>query len=83
MQSLDCSEVFRRPTKFYQRAPKDSGMVSDKLGSLDSQSRGPVFKPLGGSKVHSASHTSEVNKMSTRNFWEVVVKSKLPPQSSR
>ena len=39
---------------------------------LDSQSRGPIFKkPLGGSKVNSAFHPSEVDKMSTRNFWEL------------
>ena len=37
---------------------------------LDSQSRGPIFKkPLGGSKVNSVFHPSEVDKMSTRNFW--------------
>ena len=29
----------------------------------------PCSKPLGGSKVDSAFHPSEVNKMSTRNFW--------------
>ena len=28
-------------------------------------------KPLGGSKVDSAFHPSEVDKMSTRNFWEL------------
>ena len=28
-------------------------------------------KPLGGSKVDSAFHPSEVGKMSTRNFWEL------------
>ena len=40
--------------------------------ALDSQSRGPVFKkPVGGSKVDSAFHPSEVDKMSTRNFWEL------------
>ena len=39
--------------------------------ALDSQSRGPVFKPLGGSKVGSPFHPSEVDKMSTRNFWEL------------
>ena len=38
---------------------------------LDSQSRGPCLKPLGGSKVNSAFHPSEVGKMSTRNFWEL------------
>ena len=38
-------------------------------------------KPLGGSKVDSAFHHSEVGKMSTRNIWELSDKSKLPPQS--
>ena len=38
-------------------------------------------EPQGGSEVDSAFHPSEVGKMSTRNFWELVVKSKLPPQS--
>ena len=28
-------------------------------------------KPLGGSKVDSAFHPSEVDKMRTRNFWEL------------
>ena len=37
---------------------------------LDSQSRGvPCSKPLGGSKVDSAFHPYEVDKMSTRNLW--------------
>ena len=31
----------------------------------------PYSKPLGGSKVDSAFHPSEVDKMSTRNFWEL------------
>ena len=31
----------------------------------------PRSKPLGASKVDSAFHPSEVNKMSTRNFWEL------------
>ena len=31
-------------------------------------------KPLGGSKDDSAFHASEVNKMSTRHFWELSVK---------
>ena len=30
----------------------------------------PGSKPLGGSKVNSAVHRSEVDKISTRNFWE-------------
>ena len=28
-------------------------------------------KPLGDTKVDSASHSSEVDQMSTRNFWEL------------
>ena len=36
-------------------------------------------KLLGGFKVNSAFHHSEVDKTSTRNFWELAVKSKLPP----
>ena len=28
-------------------------------------------KPMGGSKVDSAFHPSEVGKMSTRSFWEL------------
>ena len=31
----------------------------------------PCSKPLGGSKVDSVFHPSEVDKMSTRNFWEL------------
>ena len=31
----------------------------------------PCSKPLGGSKVDSAFHPSEVDKMSTRNYWEL------------
>ena len=31
----------------------------------------PCSKPLSGSKVDSAFHPSEVDKMSTRNFWEL------------
>ena len=37
--------------------------------ALDSQSRGSAFKTLGGSKVVSAFHPLEVEKMSSRNFW--------------
>ena len=35
------------------------------------------------SMVNSASHFSDIDKMSTRNFWELlkVVQSKLPPHS--
>ena len=31
----------------------------------------PCSKPLGGSKVDSAFHPPEVDRMSTRNFWEL------------
>ena len=41
--------------------------------SLDSQSKGPCSKSLGGSKVDLVFHPSEVDKMSTGNL---VVKSK-------
>ena len=41
----------------------------------------PCSKLPSGSKVDSAFHPSEVGKMSTRNFWELSGKSKLPPQS--
>ena len=37
--------------------------------ALDSQSRGPCSKPLGGSKVDSVFHHAEVDKVSTGNFW--------------
>ena len=30
-----------------------------------------LYEPLGGSKVDSAFHPSEVNKMSTRDFWQL------------
>ena len=39
--------------------------------ALDSQFRGPVFKTLGDSKVDAVFHPSEVDQMSTRNFWEL------------
>ena len=29
------------------------------------------LKPLGGSEVNSAFHPSKVDKMSTRNFWQL------------
>ena len=32
---------------------------------------GPCSKPPGGFKVDSAFHPSEVDKVSTRNFWEL------------
>ena len=38
--------------------------------ALDYQSRGPVFKTTGW-LLDSAFHPSEVDKMSTRKFWEL------------
>ena len=40
-------------------------------------------KPLGGSKVDSASHSSEINQMSIKNSipGDLVVKRKLSPSS--
>ena len=52
-----------------QRRLIESNSLVVKL--LDSQSRFPCSKPLGGSKVDPAFHLSEVNKMGTRNFWEL------------
>ena len=40
---------------------------------LESQSRSPMFKTLGGSKVDSTFHTSEVDRISNRNFWKLNV----------
>ena len=48
---------------------------------LDPNPGVPCLEPLGCSKVGSAFHTCEVDKMSTRNFWERNDKSKLPPRS--
>ena len=39
--------------------------------ALDSQSRGPCSKPPGGSKVDSAFHPSEIDKMSIGYVWEL------------
>ena len=38
-------------------------------------------KLLGGSKVSSAFHPSEVDQLSTRNSWELNVKSKMFPRN--
>ena len=35
------------------------------------------LKHVGGSKVDSAFHPSELDQMITRNFWNSVIKSKL------
>ena len=39
--------------------------------ALDSQSRSPVFKTTGWLQGRLSLHPSEVDKMSTRNFWEL------------
>ena len=39
--------------------------------ALDSKSRVLYLKLLSGSKVDSAFHPSDVDKMSTRNFWDL------------
>ena len=49
--------------------------------TLDSQSKVSIFKSTDGPKVDSDFHPSEVDQMSTRNFWELVVESKMPPSS--
>ena len=41
---------------------------------LDSKSRVSCSKPPGDSKVGSTLHPSEVDKVSTRNFWELISK---------
>ena len=43
----------------------------DDLTCMVPNPRVACSKPLGGSKVHSAFHPSKVDKMSTRNFWEL------------
>ena len=36
---------------------------------LDSHPEAPCSKSLGGSKVDATFHLSEVDKVSTKNFW--------------
>ena len=60
----------------------DNGLVVMMQGSiLNLGTMGS--KPLGGSKVHSAIHSSEINQMSIKNSipGDLVVKSKLSPGS--
>ena len=45
--------------------------------ALDSQSSGPGGEAIGSSKVDSVFHLSEVDQMSTRNFWELSGKKKI------
>ena len=52
----------KRPTLW------SNGLV---VKALDSKSKDPIFKTTGWLKVNSAFHPSEVDKMSTRNFWEL------------
>ena len=69
------------PDIVYQKASfwGTYGIFGFSLEAMDSQSRGPVFKTTSGSKVDSAFHHCEVDKMSTKNFWELSGKSKMPP----
>ena len=50
---------------------KLSFLVEVTFKVLDSNPEVPCSKPLGGSKVDSAFHPSEFDKISTRNFWEL------------
>ena len=56
---------------------EQNALISTKTPMLDFQ----CSKPLGDFKVDSAFHPSEVDKMSTRISGNLVIKSKLPPQS--
>ena len=47
---------------------RDNGLV---VKALVPNPGVPCSKPLGGFKVDSAFHPSEVGKISTRNFWEL------------
>ena len=72
-----CIKVISINLRFFLLASSINGLV---IKALDFQSRGLVFKTTGGSKDDSICHPSKVDKMSTRNFWELNGK-KLPPQS--
>ena len=52
----------------YLKGIWSNGLV---VKALNSQSSRVPKKPLGGSKIDSAFHRSEVDKISTRNFWEL------------
>ena len=41
------------------------------MNSQSFKTNSQCSKPLGGSKVDSAFHPFEVDKMSTSNFWEL------------
>ena len=41
------------------------------VNALVSQSKGSMFKSTGWLQVDPAFHLSEVDKISTRNFWEL------------
>ena len=53
----------------FKNVGKRSGANCLVVKALDSNPGVSLSKPLSGSKVNSAFHPSEVNKMSTRNFW--------------
>ena len=60
--------VFKNGPRYSRMDQWSNGLV---VKALDSHQEVPCSKPLGGSKVDSGFHTSEVDKMSTRNFWEL------------
>ena len=53
------------------RERKHNGTMEQWLWRWISSPGVPCLNPLGGSKFDSAFHPSEVDHMSTRNFWEV------------
>ena len=59
--------IFRTLTYLDTKA-SSNGLV---VKALDSRSGAPCSKPLGGSKVESAVHPSDVDKMSTRDSWQL------------
>ena len=69
------SVFFRMVEHYHMHEGHLSGDLSDKFIYFFiyfSWNNGvPCSKPMGGSKVDSAFHPPEVDKMSTRNFWEL------------
>ena len=60
----------------FQATKTLTGFMEQRLSGkvLDSQSRVSCTKPQSGSKVNLAFHVSEVDKISTRNFWKLIGK---------
>ena len=55
---------------FFLHSAKNYGAMAKWLRHWTPNPGVSYSKPLGGTKVDSALHPSEVNKMNTRNFWE-------------